>query len=553
MRFQLVRPMQRKGSSNQYFIKRIPRELRDRLVGRKLSIPLGEDQITILITDKMEAIRFSLKASDPHTVKQRQADAAAYIETVFKAARENKPVSLTYRQVCALAGRLYRAWAADFENDNRLALVHTGEDWERDDELTPEELEAAFGSIVLELKGKEESSDEKLEEIVGPLVDRLLRDEAILEVDTQSRRMLLTEFVKALRQGMEARQRNAGGDWSPDPNSERFPEWQPPANALSPQAGANMQRKAVSLRGLVDAWWQEAEASGRSQSTYESYKKAVYALAEFLGHDDAARVTPENILEFKDALLGNEMGGKPLSVKTVKDSYISGLRSIFAWAVANRKVAANPATGIRIVPSRKPKVRDSWFSKQEMAAILSAASNIRKKPKEPLQKHALKRWVPWLCAYTGARLGEIVQLRKQDIRQLEGHWVVSITPEAGRVKDREHRDVPIHPHLIELGLLEFVRSAQDGHLFMWSGTGRAAWRSSKNRLTAFIRTVVSDRNIQPNHGWRHTFKTIGSEAGIQDKVLDAICGHAPKTIGQAYGGVTLKTKVEAIRRFPRLL
>ena len=56
--------------------------------------------------------------------------------------------------------------------------------------------------------------------------------------------------------------------------------------------------------------------------------------------------------------------------------------------------------------------------------------------------------------------------------------------------------------------------------------------------------------MQPNHGWRHTFKTVGSEAGIQDKVLDAICGHDPRTVGEGYGGVTLKAKVKAMEMFP---
>ena len=36
-----------------------------------------------------------------------------------------------------------------------------------------------------------------------------------------------------------------------------------------------------------------------------------------------------------------------------------------------------------------------------------------------------------------------------------------------------------------------------------------------------------------------TFKTVGHQAGIEDSVLDAICGHAPSTVGGAYGGVSI--------------
>lgn len=45
-----------------------------------------------------------------------------------------------------------------------------------------------------------------------------------------------------------------------------------------------------------------------------------------------------------------------------------------------------------------------------------------------------KRWLPWVCAYTGARVGEIAQLRKQDVAHEHGRWVLVITPEARPLK-----------------------------------------------------------------------------------------------------------------------
>jgi len=72
------------------------------------------------------------------------------------------------------------------------------------------------------------------------------------------------------------------------------------------------------------------------------------------------------------------------------------------------------------------------------------------------QTAAATRWVPWLCAYTGARVGEIVQLRKQDLRSVGGVWVLRITPGAGTVKNKEAREVVLHPHLVEQGFPEFV-------------------------------------------------------------------------------------------------
>jgi hypothetical protein len=83
----------------------------------------------------------------------------------------------------------------------------------------------------------------------------------------------------------------------------------------------------------------------------------------------------------------------------------------------------------------------------------------------------------------------------------------------------------------------FVERSKAGYLFLdadpesdWALKRRGKWRAAKNRLTEFVRTVVTDPNVKPLHGFRHSFKTIGREAGIEDSVLDAICGHAPSSV-----------------------
>ncbi|MDF1610521.1 tyrosine-type recombinase/integrase, partial [Hoeflea sp. YIM 152468] len=164
-----------------------------------------------------------------------------------------------------------------------------------------------------------------------------------------------------------------------------------------------------------------------------------------------------------------------------------------------------------------------------------------------------RRWVPWICAYTGARVGEIVQLRKRDVFMRDGHLVINITPEAVTVKDGEARMVPLHPHLLEMGIEGFIQGSPDDLLFMWSGKDRKAWRTAKNRITEFVREHLADPNVQPNHAWRHTFKTRGAEAGIGQRILDAICGHEPGTVGEAYTDITVATMWRAMNEYPPYL
>lgn len=52
-------------------------------------------------------------------------------------------------------------------------------------------------------------------------------------------------------------------------------------------------------------------------------------------------------------------------------------------------------------------------------------ASLEPQPDSLSPQHKLaRRWVPWLCAYTGARVNEMTQLRGQDVQQIEGIWTI---------------------------------------------------------------------------------------------------------------------------------
>ena len=61
-----------------------------------------------------------------------------------------------------------------------------------------------------------------------------------------------------------------------------------------------------------------------------------------IGHDDATRVSPHDVVRFKEKFI--ERG---LSSATV-NRYLSAVRSPLAWAKRNHKVASNPAEGVKL-------------------------------------------------------------------------------------------------------------------------------------------------------------------------------------------------------------
>jgi integrase len=549
MLYRLVRSVKRRDSSQLQFAQRIPADVRPLAVGLKLSIPLGGGEFHhTTISAKANAVRFSLRTRDPGEAKVRQGLAAAFLEEVWQGLRATKPLILTHRQATALAGELYRAWASERPQERTIAMIHTPSGWVRDD-ATPAEEEAGFRAAVARLDVNADPAE--LEALVGPIVDRLLLARGIAAVDPPSRIMILEAFALALRDAFSNRARNAAGDYSPDPKAQRFPDWPPDQSKRD-----TLPTAKVALKGLVEDWWKEARATGRKPSTYESYRNTVASLVAFLGHDDASKLTPEQIIGFKDHRLAtlNPKTGKPISAKTVKDSDLAGLKTVLGWAAANRKIANNPAVGITIKLGKPKKLRSKGFTDDEASALLRVARAYGNRDETP-KTAAAKRWVPWLCAYTGARVGELAQLRKQDLREEAGRWVIHITPEAGTVKTDEARDVVLHPHLVEEGFVKFVQGAALGHLFLRigkEGDVRGPLRGLKNRLAAAARETVRDPLVMPNHGWRHRFKTVARSVGIDSRIVDAIQGHAPRTAGDDYGDVTVAAMALAMTKFPRV-
>lgn len=94
MHFKLVRPVKRKGSTNHQFLQRIPADIKALAAGLKLHVPVDGETVLVKLSPKATSIRLSLRSSDPSTVKQRQAEVAAYLETVWQSLR-GQSIALT--------------------------------------------------------------------------------------------------------------------------------------------------------------------------------------------------------------------------------------------------------------------------------------------------------------------------------------------------------------------------------------------------------------------------------------------------------------------------
>ena len=87
------------------------------------------------------------------------------------------------------------------------------------------------------------------------------------------------------------------------------------------------------------------------------------------------------------------------------------------------------------------------FTPQEAKKILTATL-VAPSDFISVEMAAARRWLPWLCAYSGARINELTSLYPADIKPYPGGiWCMIIKPSLE--KTAQWRSVPIHSHVIK--------------------------------------------------------------------------------------------------------
>lgn len=143
-------------------------------------------------------------------------------------------------------------------------------------------------------------------------------------------------------------------------------------------------------------------------------------------------------------------------------------------------------------------------------------------------------WVPLLGLFTGARIGELAQLRTADVETIDGVLVLRITDEAegATVKTSAgHRVVPVHEELKRLGFLEYVEAIrQEGEPALWP-----AIKHRKGKPGAYLsqwfgdfRRSINEAALPDFHSFRHTVRSRLASQGVGDPMIDVLVGHEVK-------------------------
>jgi hypothetical protein len=171
-----------------------------------------------------------------------------------------------------------------------------------------------------------------------------------------------------------------------------------------------------------------------------------------------------------------------------------------------------------------------------------------------VEMKAARRWLPWLCAYSGARVNELTSLYPDDISTgTKNIHCMIIKPSLE--KTAMWRVVPIHSHVIDQGFLDYVKQRKklnkplfyDPDRSRGGKPGNPQFKKVAERIGEWVHGLGIPVGVKPNHAWRHLFKSVARDARMDREVEGFITGHRPKdsNAGNDYGDRWIRT------RYPR--
>ncbi|WP_297778512.1 site-specific integrase [uncultured Roseovarius sp.] len=495
---------------NVYYLRvSVPSDVKDRVKGTLLVVQVAGKDYAVKIGDHAKA---SLRTKDAKEAKSRFVAALAAVEAHWEAIRHGPP-PLTHKATLAIAGQIRASYIAARDDDPGDA-----------EELTKELIEvfrATAGRLDLSKEPTDEQVAADLERLVGPMTDKFLNQLGIL-VPPESRSKLLAEVAGALTEAIYVTKAKAEGDYSVTGETAKYPPLEAPRKPVNETPSAEL-----TLQGVIDNQVRN-RAAGRDAkplpaTTVNKYRLAAKEFEEFRGTGVIATITPREADAWKLKMLEEAKLGN----RTVRNR-VENVRTVVGWAMAQSFgelfANGNPFYLIELPSYTETPSDMRAFTSEEARQVLRAA---RKETNVDL------RWLPWLCAYSGARINEVAQLTKADFFEVDGEPFYRLTTMGGKTLKTQssERRVPVHPDLIAEGLLDFVKASED------APKERLFPPRSQGNVRDWVRNdlKITRPELQPNHGWRHLFEDKCMADGVTDSAKDFITGRSTGKSGAMYG------------------
>ena len=297
-----------------------------------------------------------------------------------------------------------------------------------------------------------------------------------------------------------------------------------------------------------------------SDATIDEYRLSVSELEEICGNKSVSEFSFDNGKLYRNTMMQlpkhrkkgphkgksiNELitldfpDDQKLSAKTI-NGRIAKLITYFTWLNQNQLINHNPFQNLKLQEDGESY---NPYSDSDLKLIFSTPlfSDAKYRKSKRTGKQS-QWWLLVLAAYTGARLGELVQLRLEDITNNDGVLSINITDEGDDMRLKTtagRRKIPAHPDLLKLDFEEFVTSLrntnQERLLPQLPISGKkigsrvSNWYNDRYRAF-FMPNFKAEKKVF--HSFRHTFIQRAIHADLELQHLQQMVGHEKKLFGE---------------------
>jgi len=247
-------------------------------------------------------------------------------------------------------------------------------------------------------------------------------------------------------------------------------------------------------------------------------------------------------------------GVKPQSRINV-NKFLTRLTTFMNFGVSQGYIKENYILGMKIpIPKTEGRKKREPFSPEDLVKILSPKTYLdytidfgkttkSRKPNVVKYQNSFY-WAFLIGIFSGMRTNETAQLRIEDIIKKENVWMFSIDETEGKsVKTTSSiRKVPVHPTLISLGFIDYVKIIKSkgvDRVFPELTKQRDGYSTkiSQHYNEKFLPSVgVWKKQVKVLYSTRHTFINRCYNKGVDRDILKSIVGHEPDFTMDVYGG-----------------
>ena len=292
--------------------------------------------------------------------------------------------------------------------------------------------------------------------------------------------------------------------------------------------------KKIGVRGLFASNKNEPEVGDK----IDSVEKLWNGLKSKGNH--STDLSKNDVLE-EDKSLG-EKPGKVQKISKVAEEYFEEMKVSQVWnskselekrTAINKLIEIVGDIGMKVTNKKKAQDERKPFTDADLKKIFDPERYLRE-----TAESSFRYWVPLLGLFTGARINELCQLHVSDIKIVDELWCLDINDDGDsknskKLKNKSSaRVIPIHPKLIELGLIEFVNHQKNSkvvRLFPELTLRIDGFYRKPGRWfnESYLRKKVGIKDPDKTfHSLRHTVINGLKQKGVGESYISDYVGHS---------------------------